>query len=66
MPRPVLLVDQQVAEVGIATRRLAGPVGVQAQRDLLGHHAAGEKGRRLDAEQLGDLGLEPSTGPRSP
>jgi hypothetical protein len=37
----------------------AACVGVEAQRDLLGHRPAREPNRRLLAEQPGDAGLEP-------
>jgi hypothetical protein len=58
-PRAVFLVQQQVAEVGQRDPADARPVGVHPERHLLGHDPAGKEGRRLNAEQLDELRLEP-------
>jgi hypothetical protein len=49
-PRPVLLVQQHVAEVRDRDAAAPAAIGVDPQRRLLGHHAAGEERRCLHPE----------------
>ena len=66
-PRPVLLVDEQVAEVRDRDATASGAIRVDAQRRLLRHYATGEEGRRLDIRRSPvTLGFEPLTAPPSP
>ena len=57
-PRPVELVDQEVAEVGHRDAPAALAVAPDAQRDLLRHHPRGEVRRRGRPQHRGDLRLE--------
>ena len=58
-PRPVVLVLQEVGELGDADPQGTGAVAPDPQRGLLGHDPAREHRRRGLAQQLGDLLLEP-------
>ena len=48
----------KVAERVIGDRRVAAALAPDAQRDLLGHRAAGQKHRRLLTQQPGHFVLE--------